>query len=204
MSTDNPKAGLGDRTWLDDLLDGKIDGQEEGSWQANLALLLSVVFTDILPEPALGSDLQTVIFQLVKRAEAVGRLNELFAAVVAINPDKSRLKRLAHKLLPTLRAVDTNTLHIPFPDTPLTAPALATTLTALTSLFTKSQLIAQGRYGDLIQYTQTHDPRFEAETSLVISALPRRSGGEASLEWESTDETVTRESAESMRRERSA
>src|SRR5437588_5438165 len=52
------------------------------------------------------------------------------------------------------------TVSLRIHEEPLTLQNLATLLSALTELSTKYWLISQGRFADLIEYTQTHDPRF--------------------------------------------
>src|SRR5437588_968578 len=58
---------------------------------------------------------------------------------------------------------------------PLTLQNLATTLSALTELSTKYWLTSQGRFADLIEYVQTHDPRFADAAHVVISKITHHS-----------------------------
>lgn len=54
---------------------------------------------------------------------------------------------------------------------PLTAQNLTLVLSSLTELSTKYWLIAQKRFADLIEYTQTHDDRFAEEAQIVITSV---------------------------------
>jgi hypothetical protein len=60
-------------------------------------------------------------------------------------------------------------LHIV--EEPLTPQNLALILNALTELTTKLWLIAQHRFADLIEYTQTHEVRFANEAGTVITKV---------------------------------
>jgi hypothetical protein len=66
-------------------------------------------------------------------------------------------------------------LHIRIVEEPLTAHNFTTTISALTELHTKAWLIQQGRFPDLINYTQTHDIRFTKEADLTIGKLAHNS-----------------------------
>ncbi len=71
-----------------------------------------------------------------------------------------------------VRAEDSATsLRIRITETPLTAPNLTNILSALTELITKCWLIQRGRFGDLIEYMQTHNPRFSEETNTIITGI---------------------------------
>src|SRR6266536_299735 len=58
---------------------------------------------------------------------------------------------------------------------PLTAQNLTTIISTLTELYTKCWLIVQGRFPDLINYSQTHDIRFTKEANLTIGMLAHES-----------------------------
>ena len=74
------------------------------------------------------------------------------------------------------------TLHIGITEKPLTAYNLNTFLSAIVGLHTKCWLISKERFADLIEYTQTHNPRFDAESRLVITKLSYNSPFEAKLD----------------------
>jgi len=61
------------------------------------------------------------------------------------------------------------TIRIRILEEPLTAPNLTTIISALTELSTKCWLIAKGRFADLIEYTQTHNPQFAEEANTIIT-----------------------------------
>ena len=61
---------------------------------------------------------------------------------------------------------------------PLTAQNLTLILSALTELYTKCWLIQQDRLADLIEYAETHDPRFTQEAGLLIHKLTHNSPAE--------------------------
>lgn len=54
---------------------------------------------------------------------------------------------------------------------PLTAQNVATLLSAFTEFYVKCWLIAQKRFADLMEYTQTHALQFSEEAGLVISKI---------------------------------
>jgi uncharacterized protein YjbI with pentapeptide repeats len=64
---------------------------------------------------------------------------------------------------------------------PLTAQNLTTIISVLTELYTKCWLIAKGRLGNLIEYTQTHNVQFVEEANLVITKLTHNSPAEMEL-----------------------
>ncbi len=66
---------------------------------------------------------------------------------------------------------NSTTIRVQVNENPLTASNLAIILPALTSLYTKCWLIMHERFADLIEYTYTHNPRFEKEAPLIISRL---------------------------------
>ncbi len=55
----------------------------------------------------------------------------------------------------------------------LTPRELNKTELATRQLYTKSHLISEGRFGDLAQYDQTNDPRYEAEIGLTVEHHPQ-------------------------------
>lgn len=63
----------------------------------------------------------------------------------------------------------------------LTAHTLTTVLSAFTELHTKCWLIQQGRFADLMDYTQTHQPRFAQEANLRITRLSYNSPADVVL-----------------------
>ncbi|HEY0752347.1 MAG TPA: pentapeptide repeat-containing protein [Ktedonobacteraceae bacterium] len=66
---------------------------------------------------------------------------------------------------------ETNTLRIRIIEDPLSAQNLALIISTLTELTTKYWLIAQRRFADLIEYTQTHNGRFAEEAQIVITRI---------------------------------
>ena len=63
------------------------------------------------------------------------------------------------------------TIHIRILEEPLTTYNLALIISALTELSTKCWLIAKRRLADLIEYTQTHNARFDEEAHTVITRV---------------------------------
>jgi uncharacterized protein YjbI with pentapeptide repeats len=61
------------------------------------------------------------------------------------------------------------TLRIRITEEPLTAHNLATIVSAFTELSIKCWLITKSRFADLIEYTQTHNPRFAEEANTIIT-----------------------------------
>lgn len=72
-------------------------------------------------------------------------------------------------------------LRISILEDPLTVSNVTTLLFALGELATKYWLMAKGRCADLIEYTQTHDPRFAEEAHTVITGITYRSP--LNMEW---------------------
>lgn len=64
-----------------------------------------------------------------------------------------------------------STLRIRITEEPLTLSNLTTILSAFTGLATKCWLIANGRFSDLIEYTQTHDVRFTEEAQIIVTQV---------------------------------
>ncbi len=62
-------------------------------------------------------------------------------------------------------------IRIRITEEPLTAQNLITIISALTELYTKCWLIGQGRFADLIEYTQTRNARFAQKAHLVIARV---------------------------------
>ncbi|GHO76472.1 hypothetical protein KSD_42430 [Ktedonobacter sp. SOSP1-85] len=62
---------------------------------------------------------------------------------------------------------------------PLTPTTLISLLSAMTDLVTKCWLIGQGRFADLMEYTQTRDRRFVEETQLAFTRITYNSPFEA-------------------------
>ena len=67
------------------------------------------------------------------------------------------------------------TIPLRIDEEPLTPQTLALVFTALTELSTKLWLIANHRFADLIEYTQTHDARFANEAGTTISWITQNS-----------------------------
>lgn len=67
--------------------------------------------------------------------------------------------------------VKSTILSIRISQEPLTAQNLSTIISALTELHTKCWLIAQGRFAELSNYTQTHSARYSEEADLVITDI---------------------------------
>src|SRR5205823_542093 len=65
-----------------------------------------------------------------------------------------------YELANELKNSQTTIIPLRIDEEPLTPQKLALVFTALTELTTKLWLIAQHRFADLIEYTQTHDVRF--------------------------------------------
>jgi hypothetical protein len=76
---------------------------------------------------------------------------------------------------------NTSTLHIYITEDPLTAHSLNTIISAITELSTKLWLIVKGRFADLIEYTQAHNPQFPEEAHLIIEKLTHNSPLEIKL-----------------------
>jgi flagellar biosynthesis GTPase FlhF len=72
-------------------------------------------------------------------------------------------------------AEETTTIHFRIIEEPLTPQNLALILNALTELTTKFWLIANHRFADLIEYTQTHDIRFANEAGTTIAWITQNS-----------------------------
>ncbi len=70
---------------------------------------------------------------------------------------------------------NSSTLHIRILEEPLTAQNFTTIISTLTELHTKSWLIRNGRFADLVDYTQTHNVRFPKEANLIIDKLTHNS-----------------------------
>ena len=60
-------------------------------------------------------------------------------------------------------------IHIRIIEEPLIPHNIASILTAISELYTKYWLVANIRYADLIEYMQTHDPRFAKEAGATIA-----------------------------------
>lgn len=69
-------------------------------------------------------------------------------------------------------------LRLEIAQDPLPAFTLAAILSAFTELHTKCWLIQKGRFADLMDYTQTHQPRLAQEANLVITKLSYNSPAE--------------------------
>src|SRR5207302_82342 len=67
---------------------------------------------------------------------------------------------------------------------PLTAQNFSTIVSALTELYTKFWLMAKGRFVDLLDYTQTRDPRFSQEAGLVIAKITHNSPADLNLKFD--------------------
>jgi len=65
----------------------------------------------------------------------------------------------------------TSTLRISITEEPLTLSNLTTILSAFTELATKCWLIANDRFFDLVEYTQTHDVRFTEEAQIIVTQV---------------------------------
>lgn len=74
-----------------------------------------------------------------------------------------------------------STLGVRIIEEPLTAQNFAAIISALTELHTKCWLIVKGRFGDLIEYTQTHNPQFSEEAHLIIERMAHNSPLELKL-----------------------
>jgi len=74
-----------------------------------------------------------------------------------------------------------STLGVRIIEEPLTAQNFAIIISALTELHTKCWLIVKDRFGDLIEYTQTRNPRFSEEAHLVIERIAHNSPLELKL-----------------------
>lgn len=73
---------------------------------------------------------------------------------------------------PSEETEDTSSiLRIRITEEPLTAHNLSTIISALTELSTKFWLITKDRFGDLIEYTQTHNGRFAEEAHIVVTKI---------------------------------
>jgi hypothetical protein len=83
---------------------------------------------------------------------------------------------------PSSLLTESETLVIRVMEEPLTAQDLVRTLSGLTRLHTTCWLMAQGRFNELIQYSQTHDPRLEEEAHLVIEEMRHNSPLEVKLD----------------------
>ena len=68
-------------------------------------------------------------------------------------------------------ALRPSTLRIRITEEPLTLSNLTTILSAFTRLATKCWLIANDRFFDLIEYTQTHDVRFTEEAQIIVTQV---------------------------------
>jgi Pentapeptide repeats (8 copies) len=75
-------------------------------------------------------------------------------------------------------AESTSILHLRINQEPLTAHNLAIIISTLTQLHTQCWLIATGRFADLVEYTQTRNPRFDEEANLTIAQLIHHSPAE--------------------------
>ncbi len=72
-------------------------------------------------------------------------------------------------------------LSISIVEDPLTVSNVTTIFSALGTLATKYWLMAKGRFADLIEYTQTHNPRFAEEAHTVIESCTHHSP--LNMEW---------------------
>jgi len=66
-------------------------------------------------------------------------------------------------------------IHLRVIEEPLTAFNFTNILSAFTELHTKSWMISNKRFGDLIEYTQTRNPEFVKETGLIIEKIKHNS-----------------------------
>ncbi len=113
---------------------------------------------------------------------AVG-LEKVNIAIITSEP--SREETPTAEITPALHgspklkvAESTSTLYIRITQRPLTARNLAITTSILTQLHTQCWLIAVGRFTDLIEYAQTHNPRFDEEANLTIAQMTHHSPAE--------------------------
>jgi Pentapeptide repeats (8 copies) len=104
---------------------------------------------------------------------------------VNIINEPSEEETLTTEITPTLHksrklkvAESTSTLYIRITQQPLTARNLAITTSTLTQLHTQFWLIAIGRFADLIEYAQTHNPRFDEEANFTIAQMAHQSPAE--------------------------
>lgn len=74
-----------------------------------------------------------------------------------------------------------STIRMRIVEEPLTAKNFTTIMSSLSELYTKCWLIAKSRYTDLIEYTETHNPRFDEEAHLIIDKLTHNSPAEIKL-----------------------
>ena len=58
---------------------------------------------------------------------------------------------------------------------PLTSHSLSTIIAVITDLYTRCWLIQQKRFADLMDYTQSRDPRFVREANLQVGAMSHNS-----------------------------
>jgi uncharacterized protein YjbI with pentapeptide repeats len=129
------------------------------------------------------SDLSESIMFGVNLSEAIlSKTNLNKATLVDTYLSEDQLNNLGVKSLaelgvsgdtqkPSTEQDSLSTIHLRILEEPLTTKDLSTIMSALTEFYTKCWLIRQGRLSDLIEYTQTHDPRFSEEASLIITKL---------------------------------
>jgi len=99
-------------------------------------------------------------------------LNDLSEQLPKIEPTTTEQEQIQPRSFLTVRIMEE----------PLTAYNLTMILSALTELYTKCWLVQQNRLADLIEYTQTHDPRFTREAGLLIHKLTHNSPAEIKLD----------------------
>jgi hypothetical protein len=80
-----------------------------------------------------------------------------------------------------------STIRLLISEDPLALSTLASALSALTELSTKYWLIAQARFADLIEYTQTHNERFLQEAGITLGALSHNSPMNFDVRFGATD-----------------
>ena len=78
-------------------------------------------------------------------------------------------------------AESTSTFRIRIMEEPLRPHNLTSIISAITELTTKCWLIGNGRFANLIEYTQTRDVRFVEETQLIITRITYNSPFDASF-----------------------
>jgi hypothetical protein len=131
-----------------------------------------------------GADLSGTSMLKYEREQLRGR-GAVGLDKVNVPNEPSEEETLTTEVTPTLHssrklkvAESTSTLYIRITQQPLTARNLATTTSALTQLHTQCWLIATSRFADLIEYAQTHNPRFDEEANFTIAQMTHHSPAE--------------------------
>lgn len=143
---------------------------ERSDWTSMSEMVLKLIERKPLdPDAVFKAWELTSNWQPIKSIASSKRWEE---ASKAANEEMEKASKAANEIRDEASSqIKNSSLTIPLRinEEPLTPQTLATAFTALTELTTKLWLIANHRFADLIEYTQTHDTRFANEAGSSIA-----------------------------------